>query len=183
MKFLREPLVHFLIIGAALFGIFSVVGQWNIDRPGQVVVSSKQIEALCTAFQIDFGHWPDANETKKLIDDWVREEILVREAEKLQFQHDKQNIRILMARHMEAANEGDIQLPTDAELQKFLSEHSDMFHGNTNFEQIKPVVQNAWMAAQRKAARDAAYEKIKSHYIVSIEAAKPPTAPSTSPQK
>lgn len=188
MNFLREPLVHFLLLGAALFAIFQIAGEFDVEKRGQLVVSTAQVQALVDAFYIDFGHAPNEQERKKAIEDYIREEILVREAEKLGFHRDKQNIRRLMQQHIESANEGDVQLPTDAQLQEFLTRHPELFRKNPTdqvppFEQIKPAVQNAWITVQRKAVRDAAYEKLKSRYNITIELPKPASTTSTAPSR
>ena len=39
MKLRREPLVHFLLLGAVLFGIFAMVGDRTSERAGHIVVT------------------------------------------------------------------------------------------------------------------------------------------------
>lgn len=189
-SFFREPLVQFLILGAALFGIFTFVGQWSFEKPTQIVVTAERIEALKKSFEIDSKRPPSEEETRKLIDDYVREEILVRQAEKENLVHDDQIVRLRLRQHMESANEGraNLRAATDEELNAYLQKNADLFKNKVGdptpaLADIRPTVESAWTAAQRKAARDAAYESIKSHYSVVISAEpKPSTAPAaTSP--
>ena len=80
MNLLREPLVHFLLIGAALFAIFSFAGRWTSDAENHIEISSAQIKQLIEGFRIDYKREPTADDVQKLIADYVREEVLCREA-------------------------------------------------------------------------------------------------------
>ena len=50
-KILREPLFHFLVLGAGLFVLFGVVGQPAEERPNQIVVSAAKVENLAELFK------------------------------------------------------------------------------------------------------------------------------------
>ncbi len=50
MKLLREPLVHFLILGAGLFLLFSMVGDSGNPPADRIVVSVGQVTRLTEAF-------------------------------------------------------------------------------------------------------------------------------------
>ena len=78
---LREPLLHFLVIGAALFLYFHFSGAGSAG-PGstRIVLSSGQIAHLEAGFTRTWSRPPTEAELKGLIDDWVREEVAVRRA-------------------------------------------------------------------------------------------------------
>ena len=44
MKWLREPLFHFLALGAGLFLLFAVVAGQDNDRGDRITVSGAQVE-------------------------------------------------------------------------------------------------------------------------------------------
>ncbi|MBW2329290.1 MAG: hypothetical protein JRF04_06740 [Deltaproteobacteria bacterium] len=47
MKFFREPLVHFLIIGAALFAVYAYWGQQDTEEQGRTInISAGEINWL-----------------------------------------------------------------------------------------------------------------------------------------
>ncbi|HVT89121.1 MAG TPA: hypothetical protein VHD56_09735 [Tepidisphaeraceae bacterium] len=176
MKFLHEPLVHFLMLGAILFGGFRLLGNWTIEKPQQIVVSARQIDALASGFTLDFKHPPSPGELDRVIQDYVREEVLCREADKLKLQFDDQAIRRLMRQRMESYNQNQakLQLPTDDQLREFYTQHPDIFRDKSTgalpaFEEIVSTVRSVWTATKQKEARDAAYEKSKTHYNVVIE--------------
>jgi hypothetical protein len=88
MRLFREPLVHFLIIGAAIFVLSLVTGRGTagtgaasggpVDRT--VIVTAAEMSLLSNGFVLDNGRAPTDAELQKLVDAYVREEILVREA-------------------------------------------------------------------------------------------------------
>ena len=46
MKLLREPLVHFLLLGAVLFGVFALLGDRGSERASHIVITPGHIEHL-----------------------------------------------------------------------------------------------------------------------------------------
>src|SRR4051794_23440023 len=77
---LKEPVLHFLLIGAALFLYFQWSGAGAGIARSRIVVSSGQVEHLAAAYVKTWQRRPSEQELRALIDDWVREEIAVREA-------------------------------------------------------------------------------------------------------
>src|SRR5438105_816588 len=80
VKLLREPLLHFLLLGAALFVIFGLIGK--VTGTEKVTVTAEDIQKLIKGFEYDNKRSPMPQEVDKLIDDEVRTEILSREAVK-----------------------------------------------------------------------------------------------------
>ncbi|MCA8878521.1 MAG: peptidyl-prolyl cis-trans isomerase [Rhodobacteraceae bacterium] len=130
-RLLREPLVHFLVLGAALFAIYGLVAGAAPERPsGAVIVVDPAIETqLDRAFEATWRHPPDADEHQALIDQWLREEVLVREAVALGFDRDDPVIRQRLRQKMEflIAAEAQAATPDDARLDAHLAAHPDRF--------------------------------------------------------
>ena len=78
-RLLRDPLLHFSLLGAALFGVFLLLADDNTSDT-LIVVSAAQQQQLAAAFARTWRNAPDDNELDQLIEDWVREEIANREA-------------------------------------------------------------------------------------------------------
>jgi hypothetical protein len=100
MRILREPLLHFFLIGAAIFVAHAL---WSGEEPRRdlVVVSRGRIDSLAAAFASAHGRPPDAAERNGLIQDWVREEILCREALALGLDREDAVIRDRLRQKME----------------------------------------------------------------------------------
>ncbi len=79
-RILEEPLLHFLLLGAALFVAYGLLSEPGGDAPGKIVVTVGRIEHLAAGFEKTWQRPPTDPELEGLIDDWVREEIATREA-------------------------------------------------------------------------------------------------------
>jgi hypothetical protein len=100
MRVLREPLLHFFLIGAALFAAHAL---WSGEAPRRdvVVVSRGRIDNLAAQFEATHGRPPDPAERNGLIEAWVKEEILVREALALGLDREDTVIRDRLRQKME----------------------------------------------------------------------------------
>lgn len=134
-KFWRDPLFHFLLLGAGLFLVYGLSSKpGNSLDSGKIVVTQAQIQHLATAFTAAFQRPPTAEEMKGLIDDYVREEIAVREATALKLGENDAVIRRRLRQKFEYAAEGISRTePTDAELETYLKAHPDKFASEPTF--------------------------------------------------
>jgi hypothetical protein len=174
MKFLREPLVHFLLMGAALFGLFAWRGAAvaPVARTDQIVITPGLIDNFRTSFERSSGHAPSAKELDQAVEAYVREEVLNREARALGFDRDDSIVRRRLAQRMDFIATADVEgrTPSDGELRAFFQKNPAQFKSADGsmpeFAAVKEAVQRAWLEAQRQAAADAAYEKLRAHYTV-----------------
>lgn len=121
-----EPLVHFLALGAVLFGVF---GWLNAGSPataaGEIVIDDAQLAALSSQFERVWQRPPTASELDGLLESWVREEILYREGVALGLDQDDAVIRRRVAQKMAFISEGMVDdTPTTTELEAWLDEHA-----------------------------------------------------------
>jgi hypothetical protein len=135
-RILKEPLLHFLLLGAALFlayGLMSKPG--SSGAPGQIIVSVGQVEHLAAGFAKTWQRPPSAAEFKGLIDDWVREEIATREAMALGLDKDDTVIRRRLRQKLEFVSDDIVALtePTDADLSAYLHAHPESFRVEPQF--------------------------------------------------
>jgi hypothetical protein len=128
-RLLREPLVHFLVLGAALFVVFGLAGKSTGGAPGKIVVTKTQIEALASGFARTWQRPPTADEVDGLIQDRVREEIYCREAIALGLDKDDPVIRRRLRQKMEFVSEDAATEPEpkESDLQAYLAAHADTF--------------------------------------------------------
>ena len=73
-KWLKEPLFHFLAIGALIFALYSMTAGKG-SKPGEIVVSAGQQENLVNTFARTWQRLPTPEEFDGLMRDYVREEI------------------------------------------------------------------------------------------------------------
>lgn len=126
---LKEPLVHFLLLGALFFVGYEFRNSGNEGEAGQIVVTQGRIENLQTSFTRIWQRPPTPSEMDGLIRDYVREEVLAREAMTLGLDRDDTVIRRRLRQKMEfIANDLTVPAePTETELKNFLAMHSDRF--------------------------------------------------------
>lgn len=134
MKFLREPLLHFLIIGAALFGVFRFADVGTSPTSDEIVVSSGQIGSLAAIFSRTWQRPPTAKELDALVNEHIRDEVLYRQGVAMGLDKDDAVIRRRIRQKMEfvADMTADAE-PTDAELKAFVGEHPEWFRSEARF--------------------------------------------------
>lgn len=95
--------MHFLALGAVLFAVFTLA-EHRAKPPStanRIFITPQVMEGLVSAFERSSGHAPSAGEKQTLLDDYVREEVLVREARALGLDRDDPVVRGALRRRME----------------------------------------------------------------------------------
>ncbi|MFG0282934.1 MAG: peptidyl-prolyl cis-trans isomerase [Phycisphaerales bacterium JB039] len=138
---LREPLVHFLALGAALFVVFSLLsGPEGAPRDDQIIVTAGKIEHLAALFARTWQRPPTRQELEGLIADYVREEAAYREGMAFGLDTDDTVIRRRIRQKLDFIAEDVARQfePTEAELQAYLEANPDAFRQDpiVSFRQI-----------------------------------------------
>lgn len=122
---LREPLVHFLIAGAAIFTIYGWSGSAVDAESRRIVVGEEQVQRLASMWSQTWQRPPNAKELDWLIRDYIKEEIYYREAKRLGLDEDDTVVRRRLRSKMEflATSEAENIVPTDAVLQLRLTRY------------------------------------------------------------
>jgi hypothetical protein len=125
----REPLLHFLLIGAALFLYFDLVGG-SSEAPAEkrIIVSSGQVEQLVANFERTWSRPPAQKELDAMVESHVREEVFYREALAMGLDQNDPMVRRRMRMKLEFMLE-DLsgQDASDEVLSEFLNRNSDSF--------------------------------------------------------
>lgn len=122
----REPLVHFLVIGALLFAGLQAVRA--TERP-TVRISEQELNQLVAYWQMQSGRAPTKAELADILQDRIDEELLAREAQRLGLDKDDMIVRRRLAQKMAFASEdvGAVPEPTDAQLHAYYDGHKDAY--------------------------------------------------------
>lgn len=146
MKLLREPLLHFLLIGAALFAVYGSMHPGG-DARRRIVVSPAQVETLVAQFAGTWQRPPTQEEVRGLVDSWVNDEIVYREGEALGLQRNDPVVKRRVRQMYEVMSEESLTRdpPTDAELGDYLARHADTFRlpARVSYEQVLVVPSGA----------------------------------------
>ena len=128
-KFLREPLVHFLALGALVFVVFHLAAGRGQASDDKIFVTAGKVEQLITGFSRTWHRPPSQHELDGLVEDYIREEVLYREALAMGLDKDDTIVRRRMRQKLEFLTEDATAAvsPTDQDLQRWLDNHPDRF--------------------------------------------------------
>jgi hypothetical protein len=125
-RWLREPLLHFLVLGLMIFGAYNVLAP---DEPSQssIVVTQGMIDGQIAAFSRTWLRPPTQQEIDELIREYVREEVYYREGIALGLDRDDTVIRRRLQQKVEFIAEaaGMTAGPTDDQLRAHLAANPD----------------------------------------------------------
>ncbi|MGD2130659.1 MAG: peptidylprolyl isomerase [Lysobacterales bacterium] len=133
-RWLREPLLHFLLLGAAIFLLYNVLAGKG-SAPGEIYVSRGQQQTLYNTFSRTWQRGPTAEEFQGLVRDYVRGEIAYREAKKMGLEENDIVIRRRLRQKLEllAEDVASLSAPTEQDLQAYLDSHQKDF-------MVQPVI-------------------------------------------
>ena len=130
MKLLHEPLMHFLVIGAAIYLLYGMFAEPVMDETDKtIVVSAGEIEWMQSSWQKRWNRPPTQKELNGLIQQYIRETVLYREALTMGLNQHDQVIRRRLAQKLEFLARDLVALtpPTGEELQAYFAENRDRY--------------------------------------------------------
>jgi hypothetical protein len=135
MKLIREPLFHFLLLGATIFAVYGLATRHKTDKPGEIVVTQGTFENLVTGFSRTWQRPPTEEELQGLVRDYIREEAAYREALTLGLDRDDMIVRRRLRQKLEFLSDelATRTEPSGAELQSFLQTHTGLFQSEPVF--------------------------------------------------
>ncbi len=130
-RLLREPLVHFLIAGFAIFLFFSWRGEDPDPASRRIVVSEDQVGRLTTLWTATWQRPPSPDEIDGLIREHIKDEIYYREALRMGLDSDDTIVRRRMRAKVEAlaAAEAEPGEPDEAVLRKWFAANAEKYGG------------------------------------------------------
>ena len=156
-RLLREPLVHFLVLGLALFAGY----RWLAGDDGggrTIVVDDARVAFIRAQFRTTWNREPTDAELRGLVDGAVREEMFYREGKALGLDRDDPVImrRVRQKYEVLAEEMTAPEAPTDADLGQWLADHPEDYARPAvlTFTQILVAAEDA--AVDAGAAADAA---------------------------
>lgn len=158
---LREPLLHFLLAGAAIYAAWAYWGQAGgdahrivVDRETLLRYMQYQAQAFEPGTFAERFDAMDATQRSRLIADYVREESLYREAMALGLERGDYVMRQRLVQKMSflLESQADVE-PTDAQLQQYLDGHQALYRVAPSWTFTHVFVDPAGVPAQSAAQR------------------------------
>jgi hypothetical protein len=129
-KLYKEPLLHFLIIGALIFVLFSIVNkEESIVSENKIVVSIAEIERLSDNWSKKWNRPPTERELMGLVDSYVKEEVYYREALALGLDQDDTILRRRLMQKMEFLSNdlAELNTPDESALNKYFLDNQEKY--------------------------------------------------------
>lgn len=137
-KILKEPLLHFLILGGFLFTLNAYNN--GKDANTTVLVDAQKITQLQLIFKKTWKRAPSREELEHLVDNFILDEIYYREALALGLDQGDVIIKRRLKQKLEfiSADMMNLLRPSDGELGDYLNANEEKFtrEANYSFEQI-----------------------------------------------
>ena len=150
---LREPLLHFLIAGLAIFGFSAWRGEAVDPASRTIMINAEQVENLTTRWAQTWQRPPTGAEIDGMIRDYIKEEVYYREAKRLGLDDDDAIIRRRLRSKMEFLAGAEIEnaAPSDATLQAWLDKNPAKYAADArySFDQIYLTANDADAARDR----------------------------------
>ena len=140
-KWLREPLLHFLVLGGLLFALDHALVSRRDDPHLIVVGASVDSEAIAT-FEAARGHAPNAEELDALRRVWLDNEVLYREGLALQVDKGDEAIRERVIFKALSVVDSNVKLPqvTDDLLRKWFDAHREKYDDPARYDFDEAVI-------------------------------------------
>jgi hypothetical protein len=129
-KWYKEPLFHFLVIGALIFVVFSIVNkEEDAVSDNRIVVSTAEIERLSDNWSKRWNRPPTETELKGLVDSYIREEVYYREALALGLDQNDTILRRRLMQKMEFLSNdlAELNQPDEVSLNKYFLDNQDKY--------------------------------------------------------
>lgn len=128
-KLIKEPLVHFLLIGLVIFLVYGLTARTG-DSRDEIIISDSDLDHMVGLFRLQWQRNPTEEELIALVSKSIRQEILYREALKMNLDHNDEVVKRRLAQKMDFLSNDVSALvndPNDEELRRYFEKHADKY--------------------------------------------------------
>src|SRR5215472_4227805 len=130
-RWLREPLLHFLLLGVVLFGVYGYThrGRSGVEPSHQIPITLEDLRSMDLYFESQWHRQPTPEEFQAMVQDKVREEVLYREGIAMGLDKNDEIVKRRMAQKMQflAEDVAAAHDPTTDELKSWFEKNSANF--------------------------------------------------------
>lgn len=136
-RVVRDPLLHFGLVGAAIFALYVLAGPPPEPSEGapEIVVDEGVRAALAVAFEASAGRAPDADEAAAAEAAWLDDEVLYRAGLELGLDREDTIVRRRVVQKMEFLLDEQTQVadPTSEEIESYIAASGGRFGISTRY--------------------------------------------------
>jgi parvulin-like peptidyl-prolyl isomerase len=128
-RLVREPFAQFLFIGALIFAVSYYVQESHKQARQTIVVDNAVVKRIAALYQTQMGVPPSPDQVNALVDNYIRSEILYREALRLGLDKNDEIIKRRLVQKMAflTADSDSFAALTDADVQAYYNAHKADF--------------------------------------------------------
>lgn len=133
-KLIKEPLIHFLLIGLSIFILYGIVGESESDE-NTIVFNSYDLNNILSKWELQWKRPPTEEELKNSIEQNIKQELFYQEALKMNLDHNDEIIKRRLSQKMEFLSNDlvNMQPPTEEELKAFYNSNKSNYLSNFSF--------------------------------------------------
>jgi hypothetical protein len=125
----KEPLFHFIIIGAIVFAFYSFIKGSYVDKDHSIQITKSEVEAMINKWMAQMKRPPAKEEIDIFLEDYVQREILFREAKAMGLDKNDMVVKNRMLQKIDFLT-NDLLVttsPTDAEALKYFNDNLEKY--------------------------------------------------------
>ena len=176
-KILREPLIHFLLIGGLLFYIYGQQNSGFEKKENSIVITQANLDRLVLQWKKKNFREPTKTDIDVLLEKYIHDEVMYREAIAMGLDKNDLVIRRRLSQKLEFLSSDivDVVEPTQKELQVYLDNNSKRFMlpGKMSFLQIyidvnkhnKSYIKELYLELKKGTS----YKKLGDDFLLSKE--------------
>lgn len=170
-KFLRSPILHFLLLGGLLYAAALLLRDPLPPGSRRIVLTVGELDSLAEKWATAWKRPPTRDEYLGLARDHVREEMAVREARALGLDKGDPILRGRLAQKVEFLNDdlAGLAEPDEAALAAHRAAHMDRFPEGRPLEEVRDLVIQDWRVEKRREAREKRMAEIRARYEIVVE--------------
>lgn len=128
-KLLKEPLLHFLLVGLAIFLVYGWVSDESSDE-NKIVIDDSHLSHLISIWELQWNRPPTEEELQGILEKYLQQEIFYREALKMNLDHNDEVVKRRLAQKMEFLSDdlsALVDAPTDEKLRDYYQKNQEKY--------------------------------------------------------
>jgi peptidyl-prolyl cis-trans isomerase C len=139
-RWLREPLLAFMALGAGLFLVYDRLGPSSGDA---ITLGSAGLAVLVEDYEAVTGSAADATRRQDIIDDYYRREVLFREALRTGLHESDPALREAMIERMQQIVAGELPEPSGRDLVNYYADNIERYYSEPSISLSQRFLRDA----------------------------------------
>ena len=120
----KEPLFHFLLLGALIFALYGIVNR-QTDDESTILIDDFDMNNIIASWEMQWKRLPTDEELKNLVQQNIKQEIFYQEALKMNLDHNDEIIKRRLSQKMQFLSNdlASMNEPSDEDIQKYYDLH------------------------------------------------------------